>query len=110
MEMLHRRGVDAARLFESARVSAPIAAAGFTVPLGHAFPFFAVGADGAAGFDGALERWSDGTVNYGNNVRGAALGASGDFLCGDFLFRGVLPLHVNSLGLESSKHFAQLLR
>jgi len=108
--MLHRRGVDAAGFLEPARVSAPVAAAGFTVPRGHAFPFFAVGENGSAGLDGALERRSDGSVNYGNNVRGAALGASGDFFGGNLLSCGLFPLHVGSLSSKNSKNLAQLLR
>jgi hypothetical protein len=108
--MLYRRGVDAAGFLEPARVPAPVAAAGFAVPFGHAFPFFAVGADGAARFDRALERWSDGTVNYGNNVRGAALGARGDFFGGNLLSCGFFSLHVGSLNSTNSKNLAQLLR
>ena len=51
----HSRGVDAAGLLEPARVLAPVAAAGFAVPLSHALPFFAVGENGAARVDGVLE-------------------------------------------------------
>src|SRR5581483_1635183 len=49
-------GVDAAGLFEAARVAAPVAAAAFAVPFGHAFPLLAIGAHGLAGVDGALQR------------------------------------------------------
>ena len=39
------RGVNTANFFESPPAAAPVAAAGFAVPFGHAFPFFAVGDD-----------------------------------------------------------------
>jgi hypothetical protein len=51
----HSRRVYSAGLLKPARVLAPIAATGFAVPLSYAFPFFAVGENGAARVDGALE-------------------------------------------------------
>ena len=66
--------IDAAGLFEPARVAAPIAAARVAVPLAHAFPFFAIGEDGAAGVDGVLECWSDGGMNNRNDLVRAAFG------------------------------------
>ena len=79
-------GVDSAGSLEAAGVAAPVAAAGFAVPLGHAFPFFTVGTNGLAGIDGALEHWRDGIVHDRNDVAGTALRANGNsFLaCGFF--------------------------
>lgn len=51
----HSRGVYPAGFLKPARVLAPVAAAGFAVPLSYAFPFFAVGENGAARVDGVLE-------------------------------------------------------
>ena len=53
--LLSSRGVYPAGFLEPARVSAPVAAAGFAVPLSHALPLFAVGENGAARVDGVLE-------------------------------------------------------
>ena len=47
---------------------APVAAAGFAEPLGHALPFFAVGVNGAAGVDFSLDCRGDHTVNDGNDI------------------------------------------
>ena len=68
------RSVDAARLLEPARVRAPVAAAGFAVPLGHAFPLFSIGENGAAGVGGVLECWSDGGMDNRNDLVRAAFG------------------------------------
>ena len=57
--LLRPGGVDAAGFFESAGVAAPIATAGFAIPLRHAFPLLAVGEYGAARIDGALLNLGD---------------------------------------------------
>src|SRR5262245_1600808 len=55
-------------------MAAPVAAARFAVPLGHAFPFFAVGADSVAGVDFALDSRSDRAVNNWNDITAIAFG------------------------------------
>jgi len=57
--MIRICGVHAAGLFEPPRVTTPIAAAGFAIPLRHAFPLLAVGEYGAARIDGALLNLGD---------------------------------------------------
>ena len=69
----HPRGVDAPWLLEPAGVPAPVAAAGFAVPLGHAFPFFAVGENRAAGFDLLRLFTSRNAVNGRNDIGRTAL-------------------------------------
>jgi hypothetical protein len=55
LALIRPRGVDATRFLETARVAAPVATAALAIPLAHAFPFFAVGENGATEIDGALE-------------------------------------------------------
>src|SRR5262245_11431800 len=74
------RRVDAAGLFEPPRVAAPIAAAVFAVPLGHAFPFFSVGKDSTADVNGVLECWSYGVMDHRDDLIRATFGAVGSHI------------------------------
>lgn len=67
-------GIDPAGFFKPARMAAPVAAAVITVPLTHAFPFFAVGDDGLAGGDLLGLGGGRDAVNHRDHRRGAALG------------------------------------
>ena len=71
--LLRPGGVHTAGPFEAERVAAPIATAGFAVPFGHAFPFFAVGRDCAPCINSALERWRNDSVNDRNDNRAFTL-------------------------------------
>src|SRR5688572_28521615 len=72
--------IDAAEFFETARVRAPVASAGFAVPLGHAFPLFAIGLNNETRVDGVLECWSDEAMDDRDDLAGPALRAQGRFL------------------------------
>ena len=74
------RSIYAAGFLEPARVAAPVAAAGVTIPLAHAFPFFAVGGNGQAGFDQPLNRRSGDAVDDWNNRCACALRTGRDAL------------------------------
>ncbi len=56
------------RSFESPPAAAPVTAAIFAVPFGHAFPFFAVSGYGPTFIDGLLQRWSWNTMNNGDDM------------------------------------------
>ena len=79
-EKLSLSSVHPAGFSEAARVATPVAAAGFAVPFGHAFPLFAIGEDGAARVDGVLECWSDGGMDNRNNLVRAAFGTDWSLL------------------------------
>ncbi len=55
--------------FKSPPRSAPIAPAGFAVPLGHAFPILAVGENRLASVDGPLALARRETMDDGNCIR-----------------------------------------
>src|SRR5687768_17263523 len=78
--LLSPRRVDAAGFSETARVAAPVAAAGLAIPLGHAFPFFALGCDGFTGIDGALQGRADAAVQNRYDCRAWTLGTGRDTL------------------------------
>ena len=82
--------LDANRVnpFEAARVAAPVAAAALAVPLGHSFPFFALGGDDETRVNGVLECWSDEAMDDRDNLAGAALRAQRRFLGARRLRRG----------------------
>src|SRR6266545_1020347 len=78
----HLCRIHSARLLKPTRVSAPIAAAGFAVPLGHAFPFFAVSENGASGFDLLRLFTSRNAVNGQHDIGRTALRTrAGRFTC-----------------------------
>jgi hypothetical protein len=54
--------------FKAAPPAAPIAAAIFAAPFGHAFPFFAIGEHGSTFIEGVLERRSGDAVDDGDNM------------------------------------------
>jgi hypothetical protein len=69
----HLCRIHSARLLKPTRVPAPVAAAGFAVPLGHAFPFFAVSENSAAGFDLLRLFTSRNAVNGRHDISRTAL-------------------------------------
>src|ERR1044072_182833 len=78
---IRSRGIDATGFFESARVPAPVAAAGFAVPFGHAFPFFAVSENSAAGFDLLRLFASRNAVNGRHDISRTALRTQASAFC-----------------------------
>ena len=72
--------VDAAGFLEPARVAAPVATAGITIPLAHAFPFFAIGDDGVTFTDKFLKCGGRNAVNDGYGFNRAALWTRTSFL------------------------------
>ena len=75
------RSIYPAGFLEPARVAAPVAAAGVTVPLAHAFPLLAVGGDGQAKGDFFRLGGSWNAMNNADNRRRSAFGARGNFGC-----------------------------
>jgi len=75
------RCVDAAGPLESTRVAAPVAAAVFAVPFGHAFPLFAVGGNRFALLDRLSLRKRRNAVNDRHDFSRAALRTERSALC-----------------------------
>ena len=94
LRVLRPRRVNAAGHFEPARVFAPVAATGFAVPLGHAFPFFTVGENRAAGFDLRRLFTSRNAVNDRHDIGRTALRAERCFLRPRLVFRTFLAAHI----------------
>jgi hypothetical protein len=66
-------------LLEPAPATAPVAATLFTVPLRHAFPFLAIGANGFALLDRFVLRGCGYAVNDGQYLGGTTIRAGGGF-------------------------------
>ena len=72
--------IHAAGHFEPTPFATPVAAAGFAVPLAHAFPFFAIGDDGVTFIDKFLQCGGRNAVNDGYGFNRAALWTRTSFL------------------------------